>query len=379
MKAHVALSRCSTYTQELVDQSVEDLFKQITLPEIKGKKVLLKPNMLSPSAPEKAVTTHPAVLRAVIREIKKREAKKIIVGDSPGFGTSAGTGARCGLKQIGEEEGVEWASFNGKIRVQNPDGIKQKQFELVPEVLDADLIVSLPKLKTHGMMYYTGAMKNLFGLIPGLEKSRFHFRYPEKNDFAAMIVDLNRTVRPHLAIMDGIIAMEGQGPGNGTPKEVGLLGISTDLLALDCIFAEIIGYDPLEIPILKIALETGFWVNRVEDIELTGMTMAEAHVSHFKKIKILHDTGFFSNHTPKLFYNMITDFHVPRPFFSEQRCIQCGRCVKICPADALKLGKPADSERKIIIDYDKCIRCYCCDEVCPEKAIRISRIRNPFF
>ena len=235
-KAIVAIKRCEKYSPDLLEKAIESITDNTDFPDVKGKSVLLKPNILSGSLPEKAVTTHPEVVRAVIRLLFKKGASRIMTGDSPGIGSADAAGRKCGIKKVVEEEGAEWVVFNESYLLKNPDGKKQKQFYPALQLSQADILISLPKMKTHEMMYYTGAIKNLFGLIPGLKKSRFHFNFPEKEDFAAMIVDLLSTVKPSYAIMDGIVAMEGPGPGSGYPKSLGLLAGSSNLLALDLVY-----------------------------------------------------------------------------------------------------------------------------------------------
>ena len=342
-------------------------------PDVTNKTVLLKPNLLYPVAPEKAVTTHPVVLDAIIRIVKERNPSRIIVGDSPGVAQMDTAGKKTGIRQIADNHGVEWIDFTSPTLLENPNGKIQKQFFPAKIVCESDVIISIPKLKTHEMMYFTGAMKNLFGTIPGLNKSRFHFNFSEKDEFASMIVDLNIALKSSYAIMDGIVAMEGPGPGSGYPKHLGLLLASPNILALDITAASIVGYDPLSIPILKIATENGYWLDSVEDIIQTCELIDDVKPKHFQKVKVLKDTGFIKRFLPKSVYKFIRDLYVPRPFFSKKKCIACGKCIEICPADALQFNVKKD-KKFVEIDYDKCIRCYCCHEVCPVDAIRIGRL-----
>jgi len=239
-------------------------------------------------------------------------------------------------------------------------------------VLERDVIISLPKLKTHEMMYFTGAMKNLFGTIPGLNKSRFHFNFPEKEDFASMIVDLNGALKADYAVMDAIVAMEGPGPGSGYPKHLGFIAASPNLLALDVACASIIGYNPQEIPILNAALGRKIWLERFDQIEYPVEQPDSVKPELFKKVRVLKDTGFIKKMLPDHLYKLVKNLYVPRPFFSKARCIACGKCVEICPPDAILIEKKG-KKKTASVDYEKCIRCYCCHEVCPVEAIRISR------
>jgi len=371
---NVSIEKCEDYDFQHVYEAISKaVYKAGGFPDIENKVVLLKPNLLYPVPPEKAVTTHPAVLNAVIRIVKEKKPLRIIVGDSPGVASTENAGRKTGLKKIAEEHNVEWVEFNNPTLLENKEGKIQKQFFPAQIVCECDVIISIPKLKTHEMMYYTGALKNLFGTIPGLNKSRFHFNFPEKNDFATMIVDLNMALKSSYAIMDAIVAMEGPGPGSGFPKHLGIILASSNLLALDITAADLIGYQPLRIPILEIALESGFWLNSINDIAQTGENIEDVRPKHFQKVKVLKDTGFIKRVLPESLYNIIKDIYVPRPFFSKKKCISCGKCIEICPAKALEFSKTG-KKKSIVIDYEKCIRCYCCHEVCPVEAIRIGRI-----
>ena len=372
-KPAVAITQCPDYTEKALEESLKKILEQTAFPEVRDKTVLLKPNILSGSAPEKAVTTHPEFLRAVIRFITERGAARILVGDSPGVGSADQAGKKTGIRQVVEQEGASWITFTKADRVQNPLGKKQTQFYPAGILEETDVLISLPKMKTHEMMYYTGAIKNLFGLIPGLNKSRFHLNFPEKEDFAALIVDLFQTVKPHFAIMDGILAMEGPGPGSGYPRPVGLISASDNLLALDWAMASIMGYDPHKIPILKDALERKIWLETPDDIIYPLLNPETVVIQDYKRVKILKDTGFVKKALPKGLYRFLKDLYVPRPFFNHKRCIRCGKCVDICPAKALQIDRRRGAG-KVRIDYHKCIRCYCCHEVCPVDAIRISRL-----
>ncbi len=373
MNKNISIIKCNNYNFESVFKAVSKaVLESGGFPDIEGKTVLLKPNLLYPVSPEKAVTTHPAVLSAVIRLVKEKKPLRVIVGDSPGIASTEIAGKKSGLKKVAEDLEVEWIEFNKPTLLENREGKIQKQFFPAKIVCESDVIISIPKLKTHEMMYYTGAMKNLFGTIPGLNKSKFHFNFPEKDDFASMIVDLNLALKSSYAIMDAITAMEGPGPGSGYPKHVGLILASSNLLALDITASELIGYNSMDIPILKIATENGYWLKNKEEIIQTGENPNDVKPVDFKRVKVLKDPGFIKNTLPDFIYKFIRNLYIPRPFFLQRKCIGCGKCIEICPAEALKF-KESVKRKTIRINYDKCIRCYCCHEVCPVEAIRISR------
>ncbi|MBN2626971.1 MAG: DUF362 domain-containing protein, partial [Spirochaetales bacterium] len=244
-----------------------------------------------------------------------------------------------------------------------------RQFQLTREVSQADVIISLPKLKTHGLMFFTGAMKNLFGLIPGLGKSGYHMRYPDKNDFARLLADLNQTVKADYAVMDGIMAMEGRGPGNGTPRPMNIILGSADLLALDITASDLIGYDGPALPLHRTMLESPLWINSPDQIALTGDAREKFLCPDFKRIEEIPE---YVGMVPPFLRSFLKNLIVPRPFFDHKACIRCGKCLEICPPDALSFHGEGQG-KKVSVDYGKCIRCYCCDEVCPVAAIHLKR------
>jgi len=375
-KPVVSIASCDTYDADLIYKTLNKIISGTDFPEINGKKVLLKPNMLSGAEPDRAVTTHPEFVRAVVRIMKEKGAAEIYVGDSPGVGSPDAAGKKCGLKEAAESEGAVWATFSKDIPVPCPDGRKQKQFYLAEISQQVDLIISLPKMKTHEMMYFTGAVKNLFGLIPGLKKSRFHFNFPEKEDFASMIVDLLDTVKPVYALMDGIVSMEGPGPGSGYPRQTGLVFASSNAAALDWSAAQIMGYKVDEIPIFKEILDRGVWLHPDMEIKYPELRPEDLVIKDFKRVHIIKDNGFFKNAVPDVIFHTIRNMYVPRPVFKASPCIVCRKCIEICPADALKSvdGAKKDSKgKKIAINYKDCIRYYCCHEVCPVDSIAVKR------
>lgn len=390
MKSMVHVRKCSTYDPNDVFQAVESAVhsaeERNCFPDVKGKTVLLKPNMLIAADPRRAVSTHPEVLRSAIRVFTQRGGR-ILVGESPAVQGSLFAARKCGLLRVTEEEGARWVDFSTTVNLENPQGKLVKRFEVASEAVEADFVVSLPKLKTHQLMYYTGAIKNLFGTISGLQKARFHLRFPERRDFGAMLVDLAVALKPSFAIMDGIIAMEGHGPADGTPRSVGLILASADIAALDWIAASVIGYDPATLVYLVDARSRGLWMT--EEPVIDGPPLEDLIVRDFKRLRVSKEGAVPRTMVPGsllkgALYNVARNIIVPRPFFRHDQCIRCGQCVAICPAQALrfipnpskiaKAGLPTDlAEKRIEVDYKTCLRCYCCHEVCPESAIVIKR------
>jgi len=371
MGAKVAIERCSAYEPDKLDAALKKTAQASDFPNVTGKTVLLKPNIVMDSAPEKAVTTHHVFLEAVIRLVKERGASHVLVGDSPGIQGPNFTASGCGIGEAAKRCGAEWIDFTrGTIDLKCPEGKIQKSFTVSKVLQSVDLVISLPKLKNHQLMYYTGAMKNLFGLVPSIKKSAFHVRYPSRESFASMIVDLNVAVKPAYAFMDAVVAMEGPGPSAGTPKKVGLVLASSNLLAMDIAASAIVGYPPQLIPVTREALARKIWLNDFSEIEYPLLKPEEVTVQDFVRIPF-KKTG-----------NQLLDFITPRPLkrliasknpipvIDHNACVCCADCVKICASNAIKQAEQNGTMR-ILIDKNKCIRCYCCHEVCSEKAIKI--------
>ena len=246
----VSLLACAEYVPADLDEAIEQVAEFARFPDISGKRILVKPNLLKAATADKAVTTHPEFLAAVLRFLWKRGAARIVVGDSPGFQSGMAAAKTAGIYEAAISGGAEWADFTpGKPR-SVPDAKLVKSFTLASVLDECDVVINLPKLKTHRLMNYTGAIKNLFGLIPGLGKSGMHLRFADKGKFGTMLVDLALSIPNCFSFMDGIVAMEGEGPGDGDPFKLGLVLASGDAAALDWTAARCIGYDPLRIPYL---------------------------------------------------------------------------------------------------------------------------------
>jgi uncharacterized protein (DUF362 family)/ferredoxin len=325
------------------------------------------------SLPEKATVTHPAFLEAVIRLVWERGASRILVGDSPGLQMPNFTGKLSGLGEVTRKMGAEWVDFTqGRRELSCPGGKVVRRFSLAGVLAEADCLISLPKLKTHQLMYFTGALKNLFGLVPSVSKSPYHVRFPRRKDFAAMIVDLNAALMADYAFMDAVVSMEGPGPGSGTPRHTGLVLASSNLLALDAAASDIIGYPPLSIPVNREALERGLWLRDLSEIEYPGLTPGEVRIPSFEKIPFRNTGNQFLEFLLPRFYRRFRERLTPRPVIKGETCVRCGDCTRICGSRAMSL-ETGEGEKRVVIDYRKCIRCYCCHEICPVKAIAIGR------
>jgi uncharacterized protein (DUF362 family)/Pyruvate/2-oxoacid:ferredoxin oxidoreductase delta subunit len=353
----VSVRKVERYDQDQIYKAVAEIYKAANGPDPKGKKVLLKPNVLTDVKPEQAVTTHPEVFRACARYFQDRGAT-VLAGDSPALHKAGFKPKNCGLWAVCEELDIEWVDFS-------IDPIHKSGFKFARILEEVDMVVSLPKLKTHEFAYYTGAVKNLFGMIPGLSKAMMHAKYPNRNAFSAMIVDVMNVIKPSFAIMDGIIGMEGAGPQNGKPKYIGLMLGSSNLIALDIVASSMIGYNPMDIPQLGYAVGKKIQVSDVKDVKIEGGNLKDFKVKNFKRIPIQHHYNFA---IMGVRYERIRRRFDRKPVFDHDVCILCKRCVEICKSEALQV-----KEDKIEFNDSKCIRCYCCHEICPVNAISIKR------
>jgi len=371
MNTKVAIERCGAYEPEELYAALKKAALAADFPSATGKTVLLKPNIVMDSAPAKAVTTHPVFLEAVIRLVREWGASRILVGDSPGLHGPNFTAKGCGLGEAAKRSGAEWVDFTRHTFELNcPEGKIQQRFTVSKILQSVDWVISLPKLKNHQLMYYTGAMKNIFGFVPSVTKSSYHVRYPSRESFASMIVDLNVAVKPMYAFMDAVIAMEGPGPSAGTPKQVGLVLASANLLAMDVAASTVVGYPPQLIPVNREALARQIWLNDFSEIEYTLLKPEEVMVRDFIKIPF-KKTGnqLLDFITPGPLKKLMPNRN-PLPVINYNVCLCCEDCVKICASNAIKPTTRSGAKR-IEIDKDRCIRCYCCHEICPVKAIKI--------
>lgn len=374
--AKVALVACSEYDQPAVDAAIErgiELLGGLDVFAKNGEKILLKPNLLFGDPPEKYSNTHPVFFRAVVSAFKKSGAT-VVYGDHPGFGSPIGAAKRAGLHEVAEEMGIEFADFqNGRdIPVEGSDLLTK--VPIAVGVLESDGVISLPKLKTHGLEKLTGGVKNQFGCVPGLTKARFHVVFPDANDFARMLLVVNRIVSPRLYIMDGIIGMDGNGPRGGNPCPMGVILLSTDPIALDATVCRMIAIQPDYIPTIRFGGEQGAGTWKEEEIELVGDPLDRfirpSFVIDRSPLRPFREGGAF-----KLEANLL----VPKPKIDPEKCIRCGVCVTACPADPKALFWKTDENGTELrseppeYNYDNCIRCYCCQEMCPESAVYLKK------
>jgi uncharacterized protein (DUF362 family) len=368
-KTKVAVIRCDSYDGQQVLESVKrgiDLLGGISSFVKPGEKLVLKPNILVGVEAEKCVTTHPAVFGAV-GKLCQAAGAKVYYGDSPSFGKAESNLRRAGLKQVGDELGFMLADFDAGREVSHKDALLVKKMVLANGVLDSNGLISLPKLKTHGLVRFTGAVKNQFGCVPGLLKGQYHVKLPDPYDFAAMLVDINTYIKPRLYVMDGITAMEGNGPRSGKPKQLNVLLFSADPIAIDAVACRIIDVNPEIVPTAKLGEKAKLGTYHTENIEIVGDNL-EALIDKKFKVNRTAPVTNKGNRVMSFIKNKIT----PRPVIDKTKCTQCGTCVKMCPVEPKAVNWVNNDKSKPPKHYyDRCIRCYCCQETCQEGAIDI--------
>lgn len=370
----VALLKCEEYDVDLIGKKLRegfellggDSFLRSLIPY--NSKVLLKPNMLSIEKAGSPVITHYSVFEAVIR-ILKDYSNNIGFGDSPGFGDSKKAAERSGLLGIAEKYNICFEDFKDSVHVKLDNSILCKSWNIAKAAYEADVVISLPKLKTHGMAYYTGAIKNQFGCVPGTQKATWHTRMPDANNFCKMLLDLNTVVGTDFAILDGIIAMQGNGPKNGEPYNLNSIVMGKSMTAVDSVGVRLIGYDnPLDIPVLKEAYDYKWGIVLPKDIEVLGEKIEALKAKDFKLCRKGGNFYFISPAVTNFLRGMIA----PYPSLLDNKCIGCKRCMEVCPENPKAISMINNKNKKVPAwKMDQCIRCFCCQELCPVGAIEV--------
>ena len=366
-KEILSLQKCETYDQHVVSASIKKLLEPLGGIEAfvkPGYRVLLKPNMLSCKEPEQAATTHPAVIEAVAR-ICHEAGAVVFIGDSPPaiFGRAEEFWAKTGFATAAANTGAQLLNFEnaGKEAVSFSSNGRQLTVYVTRHYYDADLVINLPKMKTHNLTRITGALKNLFGLLPGLAKAQWHKTFPRPVEFSDFMTDLAYQLPCGLTIMDGIEGMDGQGPAGGRVVRPGVLMAATSPVTVDLGFCRIAGLKPSEIPMLKRCQALNWGAASLDQIELAGEPIEKLIIQDYR-VPGLAPVSLI----PDWLINFARKLAWAGPVLLPDLCIKCGRCKKICPADAIAI-----SEAGAEFNRERCISCFCCMEVCPVDAIEM--------
>lgn len=360
------MARCASYERAEVFRAVGEVLDHLGgMSQFisTGEQVLLKPNLLSAKEPERAITTHPTVIEAVIESVRK-------AGGTPSMGDSPGGALRgmdrvwrnTGVKDLSERTGTPLVNFeaSGAREVKG----ELRSYMIAKPVLDADAVIGLPKMKTHVLTLYTGCIKNMYGTIPGFAKGRLHNLAPRPGPFSRHVVDVYSLVMPRLHIMDAVLAMEGNGPSGGKPRHVGAIIAGADPVAVDTVVAGMMGYRDGQVPTIRFAADRGLGTRRRENIEIVGEDPASFDLEDFA----LPGTTLL-NLIPAPVIKALRPWIWVYPEMSKERGCRaeaCALCVRSCPVDAIEM-----TESGPVVDRKKCVECLCCHEVCPEDAVEI--------
>lgn len=372
----ISITNVNSYNQVDVTNAIRRHFELLEVEKklTPNMSVLLKPNLLMKRKPEEATTTHPAVVAGIIECLHEIGIKKIVIADSPG-----GLYTRQALSGIYQASGMEQVAGKYNVRLNQDftsyeqsviNGVKSHSFMLINPVKEADFIINIAKLKTHTMTTLSGAVKNLFGTIPGLMKPELHFRFPDKGDFSNMLLDLCETIKPDLCIVDAIVSMEGDGPSGGKPRDTGLILGGYSPYNLDVALCGLIDLELTDVPTVDNAIKRGLSVANINTLCIVGdclMPIKDYQMPSSKQIDFL-------GHVPKIFRGILKPFCdtflTTKPVIHRKKCIGCGKCAESCPAKTIII-----EDKKAVIKYDKCIKCFCCHEMCPPKAIDIKQFK----
>lgn len=356
----VAVAGCSSYERKGVENAVGMVMEELEPIGIgSGDRVLVKPNLLSAREPREGVTTHPAVVAEVVKYLAGKGAK-VLIGDSPCNRRVRveELWERTGMAGVARETGAELVSLDGRSAVKV--GSLGEEVYLTPYAFDVDAVVSVPKLKTHGLTQLTCGVKNLFGLIPGYAKLECHKKYHRGKDFSRLLAAVLAAVRPKVTVADAIVAMDGAGPSHGGLVNAGLVLGGKDAAALDAVCAHLMGFKEGEVGHVRLAGKLGVGEADLSRIEVVGEELSRLLLKSFKRPKA-NAQELVPEFVAKLFHRFIW----VRPHFTE-RCTGCGVCVENCPAGALKMG-----DGKPMLTPKECIECFCCDESCPHDAVEL--------
>ena len=376
-KSRVILLPCKEYEEEEIYSLLKKGLALLGGVESligKEEQILLKPNLLKKAEIEKAVITHPIVVGALARILREEGYNRIMLADSCGNGTTSKVIQGTGMDAYLEKYHIPAVDYKKPVMVSYPQGIQAKEFILPKELTEADCVISVSKMKTHALERITGAVKNSYGFIYGRQKAIGHTKYPSADSFARMLVDLNKMVKPRLYLMDGIVAMEGNGPGAGDPVPMNVLLMSTDPVALDSMFARLVYLDPALVPTNYHGEKMGLGTWKEEEILVLLPEGKEISISD--AVKLFGKPDFHVDRK-RLRQNLWTrmakalNLFQKKPYIQADLCVKCGICVNSCPVPEKAVDFRKANDQPPVYDYKKCIRCFCCQEMCPKKAIKV--------
>ena len=376
MKSKVVLLPCREYDEEkiytLLKQGLDFLGGLENLIP-KDAKILLKPNLLKKAEVEKAVITHPVVVGAFARILRENGYEHIVLADSCGHGTTQAVIRGTEMDMYLEKYHIPAIDYSEGVKTVYPQGIQAKEFILPKELLEQDCVISLSKMKTHALERITGAVKNSYGFIYGFHKAKGHTQYPSADSFARMRIDLNKCVAPKLYVIDGILAMEGNGPGSGDPVPMNVLLMSTDPVALDSVFSRLVYLKPEMVPTNYHGEKMGLGTWKEEEIALLT---PDGKISMAEAVKKYGNPDFHVDRTEvrkNIWTRMAGALKVfqKKPYIDADKCVRCGICVQSCPVPGKAVDFRKGKGKLPVYDYRKCIRCFCCQEMCPKKAIKV--------
>ena len=359
----VSIVRCPDYsdTKRAIAEAL-DLLGGLENVIHSGDRVLLKPNILAASPPESAATTHPSVVASMC-EFVLQAGGKPVVGDGAGISRPGATSKALktsGIEEAARKAGAQVVNFEtaGFTLVDIPDPLQFRKLYIANPVLEADVVISLPKLKTHELTYYTGAVKNFFGALPLKCRKEIHL-LGKRDLFGEAVADVYSAIRPAFAVMDGVMGMEGNGPSHGKPVNSGVILASPDCVSLDIVAAELIGFDPLKIPTTAGAIKKGFG-NQCPVV--VGTPLKEV------KMKFKQSSGGVST-APTFLTRSLGKYYNIYPRINRKKCTRCGACYLNCSPHAVERLEDGSFR----INREKCILCYCCRELCPNNAVEIKK------
>lgn len=376
MKSKVVLLPCGEYDEEKVYTLLKQGLYLVGGVEAlipKDAKILLKPNLLKRAEVEKAVITHPVVVGAFARILRENGYEQIVLADSCGHGTTQAVIRGTGMDTYLEKYQIPAIDYSEGIKVDYPQGIQAKEFILPKELLEQNCVISLSKMKTHALERITGAVKNSYGFVYGFHKAKGHTQYPSADSFARMLIDLNKCVAPKLYVMDGIVAMEGNGPGSGDPVQMNVMLMSTDPVALDSVFSRLVYLKPEMVPTNYHGEKMGLGTWKEEEITLLT---PDGEISMSEAVKRYGNPQFNVDRTEvrkNIWTRMAGALNIfqKKPYIEADKCVRCGICVQSCPVPGKAVDFRKGKDKPPVYDYKKCIRCFCCQEMCPKKAIKV--------